>query len=573
MDEQKNKVLVVEGFYATRNTLIYILRHNGFKAIESVSGCREALGKLDSGEYGMVLSDWNNKIDGLDLLNTIRGISDLKDIIFIMVTFESDRDKVMMAKESGVDGYVRKPFTAEALCKRIVSALKVKYKDIYKEAQRSAQEKRAQSKTGSTQTGIRVLGSASKTSAVPAKSWSIAPYYLSSKPKGVVIRSNIAAMIEILSPQFDMMKERRDFVGVDEMLVHVATTVMTAEKQTEAATQIAVATQDIAQALNLLDAPGGSPESVQGLKMVNESATKLSGMINQFDKDAEDVMKMLQAMEAMVRQAHIREINESIKASCECEMHPGCDMAIDSKDESNAKEVADNLSRIKSESENSRDMLTTAADGIARVIEKLNATDPSASASRERFHVLSGRIEDIMDMLDGQIAKSETLAQGMSDVTTVRSEVADVTMDRGEDAGESRIAKKESNPVDKSQNSEEVPPAFKRIIEYRILMIDLIKKDHDLSIKNLQEILDDKTKVRHEHLPGFPAGSLSKWVDKRLEQKDFYDINICHQIADIKDEMYEEAEKVIAIYEAGGKVLLGKRWEVSMIRHLPLIHY
>src|SRR5271157_5740035 len=104
MDASKSKVLTVHDFYLTRNIITYILRQNGFKAIDSVSNSGEALERLESGKYSIVVSDWNANIDGLTLLNTVRENPQLKNVIFIMVTSESDKNMIMKAMNQGVDG-------------------------------------------------------------------------------------------------------------------------------------------------------------------------------------------------------------------------------------------------------------------------------------------------------------------------------------------------------------------------------------------------------------------------------------------------------------------------------------
>src|SRR5208283_2770289 len=102
-----------------------------------------------------------------------------------------------------------------------------------------------------------------------------------------------------------------------------------------------------------------------------ESAIKLADMIDSFDKEVADVIAMLNSMEHMVRQAHINEINESIKASCALEMKQEAGVGVSRSEESPevSGKVVDGLARIRFESLAARESLTTAAGGIAHVIE------------------------------------------------------------------------------------------------------------------------------------------------------------------------------------------------------------
>ena len=88
--------------------------------------------------------------------------------------------------------------------------------------------------------------------------------------------------------------------------------------------------------------------------------------------------------------------------------------------------------------------------------------------------------------------------------------------------------------------------------------------DGALRSTSLEEILQGKTAIRQEYLPGHPAGSLSRWLDKRMEQKDFYDKALCRRIADIRDVMYKEAENIIEAYRRGEKdAALARRGSIN----------
>src|SRR5271169_4283259 len=180
MDASKSKVLTVHDFYLTRNIVSYILRQNGFKAIDSVSNSRDALERLESGKYSIVISDWNPNIDGLSMLNAVKENPQLKNLIFIMVTSESDKNMIMKAMDQGVDGYVMKPFTAESLCNRIVHAIKIKYKDAYNNARQSVKQNKSQSITADAKPAMKVFGNSEKIPEGSARSWSSTLSYLRS---------------------------------------------------------------------------------------------------------------------------------------------------------------------------------------------------------------------------------------------------------------------------------------------------------------------------------------------------------------------------------------------------------
>ena len=66
---------------------------------------------LRSGKIDLIISDWNMpKMDGLELLRTIKDYPELATIPFIMITSESEKDKVDEAFKASVNQYICKPF-------------------------------------------------------------------------------------------------------------------------------------------------------------------------------------------------------------------------------------------------------------------------------------------------------------------------------------------------------------------------------------------------------------------------------------------------------------------------------
>ena len=58
-------------------------------------------------------------MSGLDLLREVRADENLKHLPVLMVTAEAKRDQIIAAAQAGVNGYVVKPFTAQALKDKI----------------------------------------------------------------------------------------------------------------------------------------------------------------------------------------------------------------------------------------------------------------------------------------------------------------------------------------------------------------------------------------------------------------------------------------------------------------------
>jgi len=110
------KILVVDDHESMRRIEKQILNELGFTNVDLAEGGRTALEMLQSGLYGLVISDWNMpEMDGLELLTRIRSNSVLAHTKVLLVTAESKKEKIIEAARAGVNDYMVKPFNAEIL--------------------------------------------------------------------------------------------------------------------------------------------------------------------------------------------------------------------------------------------------------------------------------------------------------------------------------------------------------------------------------------------------------------------------------------------------------------------------
>ena len=117
-------VLVVDDYQTMIRIIRNLLNQLGFKNIEEAKDGRHALEKLNSGRFGLVISDWNMEpMTGYELLQQVRASDKLKATPFIMVTAESKTENVIAAKKAGVNNYIVKPFNAETLKGKLKSVL------------------------------------------------------------------------------------------------------------------------------------------------------------------------------------------------------------------------------------------------------------------------------------------------------------------------------------------------------------------------------------------------------------------------------------------------------------------
>jgi len=118
------KVLVVDDFASMRRVIKGALKQMGFTMIIEAEDGNDALKQLKKEEIGLILSDWNMpRMTGIDLLKAVKSDEGLKDIPFVMVTAEGQKDNVVDALQAGVDNYIMKPFTPESLEQKIKKVL------------------------------------------------------------------------------------------------------------------------------------------------------------------------------------------------------------------------------------------------------------------------------------------------------------------------------------------------------------------------------------------------------------------------------------------------------------------
>ena len=117
-------VLIVDDYKTMLRIIRNLLKQISFENVEEASDGSEALSKLQAGNFGLVISDWNMEpMTGLELLQNVRADAKLKATPFIMVTAESKTENVIAAKQAGVSNYIVKPFNAETLRGKIQKVL------------------------------------------------------------------------------------------------------------------------------------------------------------------------------------------------------------------------------------------------------------------------------------------------------------------------------------------------------------------------------------------------------------------------------------------------------------------
>ncbi|HPA45803.1 MAG TPA: response regulator [bacterium] len=122
MDLAAVRVLITDDSGAMRRILTDMLRRLGIREVDEARDGLEALQRIRTTPYDLVLMDWNMPgMKGIDAVREIRAKGNRVPII--MATTESDKSKVVEALVTGANDYIIKPFTIAVLSTKIQETL------------------------------------------------------------------------------------------------------------------------------------------------------------------------------------------------------------------------------------------------------------------------------------------------------------------------------------------------------------------------------------------------------------------------------------------------------------------
>ncbi|HEY4075901.1 MAG TPA: response regulator [Rhizomicrobium sp.] len=118
--QKSTPVLIVDDYNTMLRLIRNLLQQIGIENVDDATNGEDALAKLNTGRYGLCISDWNMpNMSGLDLLKNVRANEKIRNLPFILVTAESKTENVIAASKAGVSNYIVKPFNAETLRTKI----------------------------------------------------------------------------------------------------------------------------------------------------------------------------------------------------------------------------------------------------------------------------------------------------------------------------------------------------------------------------------------------------------------------------------------------------------------------
>jgi two-component system chemotaxis response regulator CheY len=119
------KIMSVDDSVTMRKIIGRVVSMLGYELLEAANGV-EALAILekDHTDVALVIMDINMpEMDGIAALEAIKANPELKSLPVMMVTTDSDRNRIIQAVRSGAVNYVTKPFSHDDLASKIAAAL------------------------------------------------------------------------------------------------------------------------------------------------------------------------------------------------------------------------------------------------------------------------------------------------------------------------------------------------------------------------------------------------------------------------------------------------------------------
>ena len=110
VDEQRTSVRLISDLFSRL----------GFGDVQAAHNAEDALGMLKEKKFGLVLADWNlEPMSGLQLLRAVKGDEKLRRTPVLITAAHLTCEQVILARRTGADGLILKPFLASALRSKI----------------------------------------------------------------------------------------------------------------------------------------------------------------------------------------------------------------------------------------------------------------------------------------------------------------------------------------------------------------------------------------------------------------------------------------------------------------------
>lgn len=119
-------MLIVDDSAAMREIIRSVLTAFGIQSVHQASTASTAVAVLRDYPVDVMIVDWNMQpVDGLALVKYVRDQDKSPNpyLPVIMLTSYTERQRIFLARDTGVTEFVAKPFRSQALYQRLVSII------------------------------------------------------------------------------------------------------------------------------------------------------------------------------------------------------------------------------------------------------------------------------------------------------------------------------------------------------------------------------------------------------------------------------------------------------------------
>lgn len=123
-----NATLLVDEKRTSIRLMSDLVRRLGLAEVEATHNAEDALRMLKEKKYGLVLADWHlEPMSGLQLLRAVKGDEKLRRTPVLITAAHLTCEQVVLARRTGADALILKPFLASALRSKIEEITASKY--------------------------------------------------------------------------------------------------------------------------------------------------------------------------------------------------------------------------------------------------------------------------------------------------------------------------------------------------------------------------------------------------------------------------------------------------------------
>ncbi len=133
------KFLVVDDSATSRRIVVAYLKGLGYTdSVEAVDGI-DALEKLKTDNFDILITDWNMpRLNGVELAGIVSNEPNLRHIPIMLITTRGDKEDILKAVNLKISAYITKPFTQKAFDDKLAAIVgKIQEKTKKKETKKS----------------------------------------------------------------------------------------------------------------------------------------------------------------------------------------------------------------------------------------------------------------------------------------------------------------------------------------------------------------------------------------------------------------------------------------------------